>query len=120
MRGVTVILAEPAPARLRAALSLATAVAAVGGRARLFLHEDAVTLFAAPLASPGDSRRSASGLPTLAQLFEEALAMPVEVILCQSGVAMAGMDFGQLDHRIATGGLISVIATADDDRVVLA
>ena len=120
MRGVTVILAEAAPARLRAALSLASAVAAVGGRARLFLHEDAVTLFAAPLGSPADGRRSAAGLPTLSQLFDEALAMPVEVILCQSGLAMAGMDVGQLDPRLATGGLIGVVAAAGDDRLVLA
>ena len=120
MRGVTVILAEAAPARLRAALSLASAVAAVGGRARVFLHEDAVTLFAAPLASPADPRRSATGLPTLSQLFEEALAMPVEVIVCQSGLAMTGMDAGQLDPRITTGGLIAVVATAGDDRLVLA
>lgn len=120
MRGVTVILAEAAPARLRAALSLTSAVAAVGGRARLFLHEDAVTLFAAPLTSPADARRSAAGLPTLAQLLEEALAMPVEVILCQSGLAMAGMEVGQLDPRIATGGLIGVVAAAGDDRLVLA
>ena len=120
MRGVTVILAEAAPARLRAALSLASAVAAVGGRARLFLHEDAVTLFAAPLVSPSDARRTAAGLPTLAQLLEEALAMPVEVILCQSGLAMAGMNVGQLDPRIDTGGLIAVVATAGDDRLVLA
>ena len=120
MRGVTVILTEAAPARLRAALSLASAVAAVGGRARLFLHEDAVTLFATPLTSPADARRSVAGLPTLAQLFEEALAMPVEVILCQSGLAMAGMDHGQLDPRIATGGLVGVLAMAGEDRVVLA
>lgn len=120
MRGVTVILAEAAPARLRAALSLASAVAAVGGRARIFAHEDAVTLFAAPLTSPADARRSAAGLPTLAQLFDEALAMPVEIILCQSGLSMAGMDAGLLDPRIATGGLIGVIATAGDDRLVLA
>ena len=66
------------------------------------------------------SRRSAAGLPTLAQLFEEALAMPVEVILCQSGLAMAGMDVGQLDPRISTGGLIGVVAAAGDDRLVLA
>jgi predicted peroxiredoxin len=120
MRGVTVILAEAAPARLRAALSLASAVAAVGGRARIFLHEDAVTLFAAPLTSPADARRTTAGLPTLAQLFEEALALPVEVILCQSGLAMAGMDVGHLDPRLATGGLIGVVAAAGDDRLVLA
>jgi predicted peroxiredoxin len=120
MRGVTVILAEPAPARLRAALSLTSAVAAVGGRARLFLHEDAVTLLAGPLTSPTDSRRSAAGLPTLAQLLGEALAMPVEVILCQSGLAMAGMDLGHLDQRLSTGGLIGVVAAAGDDRLVLA
>jgi predicted peroxiredoxin len=120
MRGVTVILAEPAPARLRAALSLASTVAAVGGRARIFLHEDAVRLLDSPLRSAADGRHAATGLPTLAQLFEEALAMPVEIILCQSGLAMAGMDVGQIDHRLTTGGLIGVVAAAGDDRLVLA
>jgi predicted peroxiredoxin len=120
MRGVTVILAEPAPARLRAALSLTSAVAALGGRARLFLHEEAVALLAAPLASPADARRTATGLPTLARLFDEALAMPVEVILCQSGLALTGLDVGQLDRRVSTNGLVGVLAAAGDDRILLA
>jgi predicted peroxiredoxin len=120
MRGVTVILAEPSPARLRAALSLASATAALGARARLFLHEDAVSLLAGPLRSAADARHAAAGLPTLAQLFEEAMAMPVEVIACQSGLALAGIEAHHVDSRIATGGLVGVIATAGEDRVVLA
>ena len=120
MRGLTIILAEPSPPRLRAALSLAAAVAALGGRARLFLHEDAVTLLAAPLADAGDDRRSTAGLPTMAQLFEEALAMSVEVILCQSGLALAGLDAGTLDQRLLTGGLIGIVSAIGDDRLLLA
>jgi predicted peroxiredoxin len=120
MRGLTVILAEPDPGRLRAALALTSSVAALGGRARLFLHEEAVSLLAAPLMSPADSQHTAAGLPTLAQLFEEALAMPVEVIVCQSGLSLAGIDANRLDPRVATGGLVGVMATAEDDRVALA
>jgi predicted peroxiredoxin len=120
MRGLTVILAEPAPARLRGALSVACAVAALGARARLFLQEEAVSLLGGPLNSPGDGRRAAAGLPTLAQLFEEALTMPVEVIVCQSGLTLAGIEADRLDPRVATGGLVSVMATAGDDRILLA
>lgn len=120
MRGLTVILAEPSPARLRAALALASAAAALGARTRLFLHEDAVSLLAGPLRSAADGRHAAAGLPTLAQLFEEALAMPVEVIACQSGLTLAGVEAHHIDPRIAAGGLVSVMATAGEDRVVLA
>ena len=120
MRGLSVILAEPSPARLRAALSLVCAVAALGGRARLFLHEDAVALLAAPLRSAADARHAAAGLPTLAQLFGEALAMAVEVIACQSGLTLAGIEAHHVDPRIATGGLVGVMATAQDDRILLA
>jgi predicted peroxiredoxin len=120
MRGLTVILAEPAPARLRAALSLGCAVAALGGRARLFLHEEAASLLASPLTSPADARRVAAGLPTLAELFDEALSMPVEIIVCQSGLTLAGLAADRLDPRIVAGGLVGVVATVADDRILLA
>lgn len=97
MRGLTVMLTDPA--RLDAALALLMAAAALGGRARLFAHGGAV-------AALGDPR------------LAEALAMGVEAHACQTGLAEAGLDLALLDSRIGAAGPVSILQTLDEDRLV--
>lgn len=118
LRGLTVVVAEPR--RLRVALELAAAQAALGGRARAFCHGEAVAALALPMREPHDDDYAAAGLPTLATLFEEAHALGVELIACQSGLHLMGVDLHLLDPRISTGGLVSVIQTLDEDRLLVA
>lgn len=117
MTGLTIIVAENAPERFRAALSIAAAQAALGGAARVFLQGEAVALLAGD-AAPGDAAHAAAGLPTLSVLLGEAMGLGVAVIACQSGLHLAGLDAAALDPRIATGGLVSLIQTLAEDRLV--
>lgn len=120
MRGLTIIVAEAAPSRFRVALNLAAAQAALSGQARLFLDGRAVALLRVPLAAPDDDGYAAAGLPTIAELFEEALGLGVGIVACQSGLALTGTDAAALDPRIELGGVIGVLQQLGDGRLVMA
>ncbi|MBA2935082.1 DsrE family protein [Sphingomonas sp. CGMCC 1.13654] len=115
MRGLTVIVTRPGS--LRAGLELAAANAALGGRARLFAQGEAVAALALPMRAPHDPDHAAAGLPALAALFEEAQALGVEAIVCQSGLALMGVTADMLDARISFGGPVSVMQTLGEDRL---
>jgi predicted peroxiredoxin len=112
------ILASDEPIRFHAALSIAAASAAAGATTRLFLHGDAAGLLACPVSSPEDGRYRAAGLPTLAQMLDEALTLGVILICCQSGLALAGLAADALDSRIEVGGLVGLLTALGDDRLV--
>jgi predicted peroxiredoxin len=118
MRGLTIIVADASPERFRTALSLAAAQAALGGGARIFCQGEAVSLVRLPIGSLEDDRHGAAGLPTLALLFEEALGLGVELIACQSGLLLTNTDAATLDTRIHFGGLVSLMQSLGDDRLV--
>lgn len=118
MRGLTLILAVADPVRFHAALSIAAASAATGSKTRLYLHGDAVGLLASPLVSPDDDRHHAAGLPTLAQMLGETLGLGARLICCQTGLALAGLTAEAIDSQIEVGGLVGLLATLGDDRLV--
>ncbi|HEY0621937.1 peroxiredoxin [Sphingomonas sp.] len=117
MRGLTIIAAAADAERFRAALSLACAHAALGGRARLYCHEAAVTLLV-PGTDPGDAGLAGKGLATREQLLAEALESGVALIACQTGLAAAGIAFDALAPGIEPGGLVSLLAALGEDRLV--
>ncbi len=119
VRGLTIVLAAPDAERLRAALTLLAANAALGGPARLFCQSDAVASLA-DLSAPRDAAYAVAGLPSLAALFEEALGLGVEIIACQSGLHLTGLTADRLDPRIGYGGPVSVMQTLGEDRLLLA
>ncbi|CAN5351826.1 hypothetical protein BH10PSE13_BH10PSE13_16670 [soil metagenome] len=104
-----VVIAQDAE-RLRGALTLASAEAALGGVAGVFLQLDAVALLKPPLSAPQDGAHVAQGLPSLATLVGDALDLGVGIIACQSGLALAGLDVRALDPRIETGGPVGLLA----------
>jgi len=122
MRGLTILVAGADGERLHAALSFAAASAAMGAATgaatRLHLHGRAVGLLAPPIAMPGDADHTAAGLPTLAQILEDALDLGVAISACQSGLALAGLAADALDPRIAMDGPVGVLLAAGDDRLV--
>ncbi len=118
VRGLTLVLMDAA--RLRPALELACANAALGGRTRLFAQGPAVAALAPPLTDRHDADYAAAGQPALATLFEEALGLGVEIIACQSGMQLVGLDAAMLDPRIGFGGPVSTLQTLGDDRLVIA
>lgn len=117
MRGLTILAATADIERFRAALSLACAHAAVGGNARLYCHEAAVALLL-PGADAGDDTLAATGLATRAQLLAEALDSGVTLIACQTGLAAQGIAFDTLATGVEPGGLVSLLAGLNDDRLV--
>lgn len=117
MRGLILIVATGDPERLHAALSLAAAAAASGRSTSLHLHELAVGLLARPLAAPSDVDRQAVGLPTLAQIFGEALELGVVISACQSGLALHDLSLDRLDARIDVRGPVSIVTTEEEKLV---
>jgi predicted peroxiredoxin len=118
MRGLTLILTTAGPGKLRAALTLAIAQAALGGRVRLFIDSQAVALLRLPLNDNDDPQHRAIGLPELAALAEEAWSFGVALHACQTGLTLGGLQADQCDARIIWGGLVGLLATLEDDRLV--
>jgi len=100
MRGLTLIVTTADAERWGAALTLAAASAALGARTRLYLHEGAVALLAAPE-------------PRLALAIESGAA----VIACQTGLIDAGLSADALPDGVETGGMVALLAGLDDDRL---
>ncbi|WP_300397353.1 DsrE family protein [uncultured Sphingobium sp.] len=121
MRALTIIVAAPDPERLRGALTLAAAQAALGGRARLFLQLDAVALLRAPIAAPRDAGHKAAGLPSLEDLLAEALSLGVVLSACQSGMSLAGLSLADLPPGTEVTGPIALLqAQTEADRLIFA
>ena len=118
MRGLTIVLASPDQVRLRSALGMAAAQAALGGTARLFLDSAAVSLAASPITGADDGAHQAAGLPTLVELVDTGLALGVRIILCQSGMALADLSASSIDFRFETGGMTGLLAQLGDDRLI--
>lgn len=119
MPGLNIIVASAEGQRFYAALETAAAAAALGHAARIFLQGEAVALLRAPVALDWDAARRAAGQPDLVSLIAEAMAMDVRLIVCQSGMALAGMTMSDLVPQIRAGGLVSFLAeVGPDDRLL--
>lgn len=116
MRGLTLFVATGDAERLHAALSFAAAAAATGMKTRLHLHEGAVALLREPLVAPNDAIRASEGLPTLGELWGEALALGVAISLCQSGLALCGLRLDELDPRLDAQGPVALLSALGDDQ----
>ncbi|MET0245695.1 MAG: peroxiredoxin [Sphingomonas sp.] len=100
LRGLTIIVATGDGERFRAALTLAAAHAALGGRTRVYLHEGAV-----PLIATGDA------------LLTTAMEIGATLIVCQTGMAASGLDARDLPSGVETGGLVALLADLGEDRL---
>ncbi|MCI4591657.1 DsrE family protein [Sphingobium sp. BYY-5] len=119
MRSLRIVVTTADAERLRGALVLAAAQAALGGEAAIFLQLDAVALLRAPIAAPQDAAHRAAGLPPLAMLVEEALGLGVAIIACQSGLALSGMTTDDLPATIEIGGPVGFLQQTDDSARLL-
>lgn len=117
---LALLLVSADPARLRAALTLGRAEIALGGAASIFLQGEAAALLRPPLTDPRDAEWAAAGEPTLAVLLDEALDDGVTISLCQSGLAMAGIEASTLDSRIALTGPIAFLGEVRGEMRLLA
>ncbi|AJR22670.1 MULTISPECIES: DsrE family protein [Sphingobium] len=121
MRELRIIVATADAERLRGALVIAAAQAALGGGAALFLQLDAVSLLRAPPEAPCDEAHRASGLPSLAMVIEEALGLGVILLACQSGLALCGMTADDLPQGVEVGGPMGFLQqTGEEARLIFA
>ena len=118
MRGLTIIIADISSVRFRAALSVAASQAALGGKVRLFLSGEAVDLIRMPVDGWDDDDHAAIGQPDLAALYSEALEAGVGFIVCQTGMALCRAKMSDFDPRVEAGGMVSLLATLGDDRLL--
>lgn len=109
MPGLNIIVLTDDAERFRGALTLALANQALGANSRIFLQLDAVRLLDRTAPAPRDAEHAAQGLPLLGQLIGEALEDGVAMIVCQSGLALAGLEADILDPRIGVGGPVSFL-----------
>lgn len=117
MRTLTIIVATGEPERFHAALTFAAAAAAMGRETRVHLHEGAVALLK-DFSAPNDPARAAAGLPTLTEIWREALGLGVKISVCQSGLTLAGLTMGDLHPSLEAQGPVGVLATGDAETIV--
>ncbi len=119
MSRLTIIVATADPDRFRAALTLATAQAALGGAVRVYCHETSVALLVREARDDDDGlARATAGLPDRLALLAMALEAGVALIACQTGLAIAGLSVDGLVRDVQAGGMIGLLADTPDDRLV--
>lgn len=116
VQGLTIIVAGSDPERFHSALSVAAANSALGRRSRIFLQGESAAL----LARAAGRESAREGVPSLSALIEEAMAVGVEIVACQSGLALAGLSAEQLPEGVTTSGLIEILASRGDDQLTMA
>lgn len=119
MQGLTILITTDDRVRFRAALSLACAQAALGGRVRIFCQEEAAVLLANRPDADAD-RLQSSGLADIPALIDAARDIGVELIVCQSGLSAARLGLDVLIPGVESGGVIGILATLGEDRLVIA
>lgn len=120
MPGLNIIVAAAEGRRFCAALETAIAAAALGQSARMFVQGDAAAMLRAPAGFAGDDARRATGLPGLGELIDEALASGVEMVVCQSGLALSDLTADRLVAGVKAGGVVSFLAAvAAEDRLIV-
>lgn len=119
MRGLTILVPTDDRVRFRAALSLACAQGALGARVRLFCQEEAVSLLI-DRPDPDHADLVERGLPAIPDLVAAARDIGVALIVCQTGLSAAASGPDALCRGVETGGLVGVLATLDDDRLLVA
>jgi predicted peroxiredoxin len=116
MSGLTIIVATADTERFRAAMTLATAQAALGGRVRVYCHERSVALLR-PAPDEDAAALAASGLPDRPALLAMAIDGGVALIACQTGLALTGLEIDELTDGVEAGGMVGLLASLGDDRL---
>ena len=118
-QSIDLLLASTDSGKFIAALEFAMAQMALGKKARLFLQGEAAVLLQLPLSAPQDTARTAAGFPDLAGLLAEAADMGLSLIVCQSGLLIAGLTPDAIWPQAEISGLISFLASGSKAQAPL-
>jgi predicted peroxiredoxin len=120
VKRLAIVIADHNPERLRTALVMTAGHVALGGEACLFLQGTGVAMLRAPIHDPDADRQSTAGLPTLAELFEEASGLGIRFSGCQSSLALLDLRAADFDPRIDWTGMIGFLSTIEpEDRLIV-
>ena len=107
MPGLNIIVAAAEGRRFCTALETAVAAAALG-QARLFVQGDAAAMLRAPAGFAGDGARRAGGAAGAGRTDRrKALASGVEIVVCQSGLALSDLTATGSSGGVKAGGVVS-------------
>lgn len=118
LQSLNLLVLTDEPERFRGGLLLALTARALCREVSMFLQLDAVGLLGSQ--APRDGAHQTAGLPSLAEMIEEALASGVIITACQTGLHLTGRNADTLDPRIRTGGLLSFLAAIEPEDQLLA
>jgi len=119
MSGLTLIILTADSLRFHGAITMAAAHAATGGKTRIHCHAPALPLLIPPHAAPTDAIHRKNGVPTLAQIIEDALSLGVSFTYCQTGLPLNGLVASQLMADCEASGPIALFGDLDDDRLIM-
>ncbi|MBB4642886.1 DsrE/DsrF/DrsH-like family protein [Rhizorhapis suberifaciens] len=119
MRNLKLVILTPDPERVRGALTIAAAQAALGAEVTIFCQLEAAALLRQPFTAPNDTAHQVKGLPTLDDLMSDAAGLGVRFIACQSGMELCGMEASDLAPHSSTGGPVSFLQTVEDGERLL-
>jgi predicted peroxiredoxin len=107
---IAIMIVEPNEARVWSALSLACASSALGNTVSLFFSGASVRQLDCNYKWETELNHIASGVPTVAELFETACQSQIDVFVCQSGLSMCNLESAQLIQNAQPYGMIGWLA----------
>jgi predicted peroxiredoxin len=119
LQSLTLIIAEPRDERVWTAFSLAASAAAQGRKVVLFLSGHAAAIGLQNYHAPGDSKRSAYCVATVAELFESCLELGVRIIACQTGLHLIEQSADNLHIAIEAGGVLTALAADANAQIIV-
>lgn len=117
--GLVIIVTSDDAVRFRAAMTTGLAHAALGGHVRLYCHESSVALLARATRPDDNSEALARiGLPDRLALIAMAQGSGITIIACQTGAAILDLSLDALAAGTEAGGMMALMATLGEDRLV--
>jgi predicted peroxiredoxin len=120
MQGLTIIVATADPERFRSALEVAATNAALDRPTFMFLQGSAAALMDLGSLSAAGPQHASAGLPTLPEMLTEAIALGARISVCQSGLALAGMEARDLPESVEIAGLVEMLSRGRDHQLLMA
>ena len=120
-RALGVLLLSGDHERTHYALVIATAAAALGRSATLFATNAGCQLLLRDSPLLGDPRESllaASGVATVAELIDAALALPVRLIACEAGLRAESLSAESLLPEVEVAGIATFLEAVGAGQVV--
>jgi uncharacterized protein len=119
LQPLTLIIAEPRDERVWTAFSLAASAAAQGRSVTVFLSGHAAVIGLNSYHAPGDSKRSAYCVATVAELFESCLELGARIIACQTGLHLVEHSAEDLHIAVEAAGLMTALAAHGNAQIIV-